>query len=43
MFVDDQPIALDLTVNVGDSNGEINRLAFSVGASYTLNAMAETR
>jgi hypothetical protein len=24
MFVDDQPIAFDLTVNVGDSNGEIN-------------------
>lgn len=40
--MDDQPIALDLTVNVRDSNCEINRLAFSVGAGEMLNAMAKT-
>jgi hypothetical protein len=42
MFVNDKPIALKLTINVGDSNGEVNRLAHSVGACETLNAMAET-
>src|ERR1700730_13840584 len=41
MFVNDQPIAPDIAVNVSDSNGEINWLTLCVVASDTLNAMAE--
>src|ERR1035437_10053830 len=41
MFMHDQPVALDLPVHVGDPNGEVNRLAFGVCATHTLNAMAE--
>ena len=41
MLMHDQPVALDLAVDVGDPNGEIHRLAFGVGAGDMLDAMAE--
>ena len=40
--MDDQPSAFYLAVNVGDPNGEINRLTFGIGTGDTLNAVAET-
>src|SRR5205085_942347 len=42
MLVDDQPLALELAVNVRDPNCKIDWLAFSVSAGKSLNAVAET-
>src|SRR6266446_4969735 len=40
MFVDHQPIAVDLLVNVGHAYGQIQLLALLIGASDALDAVA---